>query len=191
MVGNGHAANYIKYLRWSTVRHRLLVELGRETDNSWTFGNLNETKSYDHVTEDLIKSILLGLSNRQITVQDKYIYENYEEAPKQAFVYSFELLKFDPPYVSLNLVCEGGLRIVNLIHKFSKLIDCPVALLDADRYQVEDLKKEDCLTKSDIYWPYIIESRNKYHNHIFQLLRKHMDKEELKRPTYSRYLLYA
>ena len=116
---------------------------------------------------------------------------NYKEAPRDYFINSISLLDFKPPYLSFNLECAGNLRVLNLVFKLSELLECPICIIDADRYAIENYTREHCLTKSDIYWNFIIEKRSKYYLHLLELLKSHIDKEEVYRPTYSRHLLYA
>ena len=86
--------------------------------------------------------------------------------------------------------CSGGLRVLNLVLKISELLDCPISLLDADRYDVEGYTREHCLTKTDIYWEYILESRSRHYMKLFGLLKEHQFREQLIGPTHRRYLLY-
>lgn len=148
-------------------------------------------KNSGHITEDQLKEVCASLNNQKVEFYDRFWGEKFREAPRLAFINSLTVQAYQPPYVSLDLSCSGGLRMVNLAYKLSELLDCPISLLEADQYEVEGYTREDCLTKTDIYLPYILKSRNKHHENLLNLLKEHQHREELFGPTHKRYLLYA
>ena len=151
-----------------------------------------EQKSYDHLTESRLASAWSSLNNQKIELYDRYFHrENFWEAPRETFVNSIRIQQYRPPYVSLDLSCSGGLLVVNLVGKLGELVDCPISLLDADRYELEGYTRQDCLTSTDIYEKYILESRRKHQENLLNLLKEQTHQEVLFKPTYRRYLLYT
>lgn len=194
-VGSGHKAFYLKYVKYCTVKHRIIIELGKSTETGWFLGVPVESKeNYDHVTEPKLRSVCDRLNESEVELVDvlyKRVYSNYNEVPRPSYINSIKVIAFKPPYVCLDLTCEARLHVVNLIFKLSQLLDCPMQLIDDDRYELQGFKREHCLHKSDIYPDYIMAARAKYDHKIFRLLSEHKHKEALFPETHTRYLLYV
>lgn len=150
-----------------------------------------EQKNCEHITVSQLESVCASLNKQKVELYDLSNHRNnFKEVPRLSLVNSVVVQEFRPPYVRLDLSCSGGLRVVNFVLKLSELLDCPLSLLDADRYEVEGYTREHCLAKTDIYWEYILESRSKHYQNLLGLLKEHQFREQLIKPTHRRYLLY-
>ncbi len=135
----GRATRIAEYLLGSRKTYRAVVELGVTTDSYDLDGEVTGRKDFTGIT---LRSVTQALERFKGEVWQtppmfsalrhggKHLYdfarrgEEVERQPRPRQVYRLELVGFEPPFLSLELECQGGFYVRSLAHDLGQELGC-------------------------------------------------------------------
>lgn len=135
----GAATKISAFLLDADKRYRVTVKLGETTTTADAEGEIMETCSYDHVTEQLVMETLPRFTGEiqqippmysALKHQGKRLYELAREGkevvrePREITIYSLELVSFDLPELVLEVHCTKGTYVRTLAEDIGAALQC-------------------------------------------------------------------
>ncbi|MBN2275652.1 MAG: tRNA pseudouridine(55) synthase TruB [Bacteroidales bacterium] len=117
--------------------------------------------SFEHITEEMVNSVLKEYLGETIQVPPvysaKYINgiraydyarkgKNVKLSGKKIIINTLEMLRFDPPYISLRIVCSKGTYIRALARDIGKSLHSGAYMTSLERKKIGDYDIENAMT---------------------------------------------
>lgn len=149
VVGIGRGTKMLTSMLSGSKRYIATGELGKATDTLDSTGKVTEEKPYDKITQEDIEGILQKFTGNIMQVPPLYSAlkkdgqrlstlmkrgETVEARPaRPVTVHSISLLKFQPPFFTLDVECGGGFYIRSLVSDIGKELSSCATVLELTR----------------------------------------------------------
>jgi len=174
----GQGTRIIEFLVDTTKSYQAEIELGIATDTYDSGGRITQTNDATGITRDLLDSTLSSFSGliqqvppqySAIKYQGKPLYElaragiTIEPESRPVTIYSLEIKDWQPPVVTIEVVCSKGTYIRSLAHDLGQVLGCGANLKNLVRLRcgifdigdaVSPAQLEDAFRRS--YWQQFI-----------------------------------
>jgi tRNA pseudouridine55 synthase len=161
----GQATRVIEFLFDETKTYRAKVELGKSTDTWDSTGKVLKTSSIDGIDRSGIESALVAFRGRINQIPPMFsalkhhgrpLYKlareglEIERKSRPVQVYSLDILDWQPPVVTLDIVCGKGTYIRSLAHDLGEALGCGGNMQSLIRLRVGPFALEQALTLSQL-----------------------------------------
>lgn len=163
----GEATKFSQYLLESDKRYQTTARLGIRTDSSDADGEVvAEAEIGDHVTEELIKSLLVEHFTGQIEQvpsmfsalkhNGQPLYKlarkgiKVEVKPRQVTIFHIELLAFRGNEIDLDIKCSKGTYIRSIVEDLGLLLGCGAHVAKLHRSEAGPFKSAQMMLFSDL-----------------------------------------
>lgn len=149
VVGIGRGTKMLTSMLSGSKRYITIGELGKATDTLDSTGKVTEEKPYDKITREDIEGILQKFTGNIMQVPPLYSAlkkdgqrlstlmkkgKVVEARPaRPVTVHSISLLKFQPPFFTLDVECGGGFYIRSLVSDIGKELSSCASVLELTR----------------------------------------------------------
>src|SRR6266487_856153 len=99
-----------------------------------------------------------------------------EKAPRNFSCHNITLTKFEPPYFSAKIHCDGNFSPRSFVNKLAMNFNTCAHVVDLQREQLGLLKISDGLLKHQLYWNQIKEAIEKHSDITIEYLKQFEDK---------------
>jgi tRNA pseudouridine55 synthase len=157
----GQATRVIEFLFDETKTYRAEVELGISTDTYDSTGKVTRTGDASGITREMIESALTGFRGTISQTPPMYSAVKYHGRPlyklarsgveverksRPARIDSLEIVAWQPPVVTLDVVCGKGTYIRSLAHDLGEALGCGANMKSLVRLRVGPFRIEEALT---------------------------------------------
>jgi tRNA pseudouridine55 synthase len=157
----GQATRIIEYLFNETKNYRSEVELGVTTDTYDSTGKVLKTCDPSGITREMVESALTGFRGQIQQVPPMYsalkhngkpLYElarsgiEVERKSRPARIDSLEITAWQPPVVTLDIVCGKGTYIRSIANDLGEALGCGAVMKSLVRLRVGPFTIEEALT---------------------------------------------
>lgn len=161
IICTGRATRQITMLQEGTKEYIAELTLGATTPSFDLETEIDARYPYDHVTEALIADTLPRFTGKvmqvppvfsAVKVDGKRAYSyarkgrEVELKPKPLEITELELLSYEPPKLTLRVVCSKGTYIRALARDIGEALGSGAHLSALRRTRVGDMRAEDCLS---------------------------------------------
>lgn len=160
-VALGQANRIIEYLQSDSKVYRAQIELGQTTDTYDAAGQTVGRADPSLVTLDKLRETLDTFKGPIWQVPPSYSAIHYQGrrlheltragiqvpiAPRQVNIYRLELLKWDSPFLELEVECSKGTYIRSLAHDIGQALGCGAYLKGLSREKYGPFSTEDSVS---------------------------------------------
>jgi tRNA pseudouridine55 synthase len=157
----GQATRIIEYLFNETKTYRAQVVLGISTDSFDSAGQVTRTADASGINREMVSSALERFRGTILQKPPMYsalkfhgqpLYKlarsgiEVDLPPRPAVIHSLEITDWQPPVVTLEVVCGKGTYIRSLAHDLGESLGCGASLQSLVRLQVGPFSLQDALT---------------------------------------------
>jgi tRNA pseudouridine55 synthase len=157
----GQATRVIEYLFDEKKTYRAQIELGIVTDTYDSTGKIIRTGDTSGITREMVESALAGFRGTILQVPPMYSAIKYhgkplytlarsgieiERKPRKAQIYSLDIIDWQSPVVTLDIVCGKGTYIRSLAHELGEALGCGAHMKGLIRLRVGPFSVENALT---------------------------------------------
>jgi tRNA pseudouridine55 synthase len=157
----GQATRVIEYLFNETKIYRTQVVFGITTDTYDLTGKVTHTADASGISREMVASALCHFRGQILQTPPMYSALKYHgqplyklarsgiEVPRQsrpAKIHSLEILDWQPPVVTLRVVCGKGTYIRSLAHDLGESLGCGASMQSLVRLKVGPFSLEEALT---------------------------------------------
>jgi tRNA pseudouridine55 synthase len=161
----GQATRVIEYLFDETKTYRSEVELGIATDTYDVTGRVVRTGDTSNIQLETIEEALAAFRGTILQTPPMYSAVKYcgkplyrlarsgievERKSRPAHIYSLEIVDWQPPVVTLEIVCGKGTYIRSLAHDLGERLGCGAQMKSLVRTKVGPFSIEDALALSEV-----------------------------------------
>lgn len=163
IVCTGKATKRIEELQSGTKEYEAELCLGAVTPSFDMEHPVSETFPTEHITKELVESVLKGFEGEQsqvpplfsaVKVDGRRAYkyarggEDVEIKPKTITIEKIELLDYSMPYIKIRVACSKGTYIRALARDIGKALESGAYLTGLRRTRVGDISIDKCMTFS-------------------------------------------
>jgi tRNA pseudouridine55 synthase len=160
-VALGQATRVIEYLFDATKTYRAEIELGKTSATYDSTGIITHTADTSHISREAVETALAGFRGAimqtppmfsAVKHQGKPLYKlaraglEVQRKSRPAQIYSLELTNWQPPVITLDIVCGKGTYIRSIAHDMGQVLGCGAIMRNLIRLKVGPFKIEDALT---------------------------------------------
>ncbi|XP_051002812.1 pseudouridylate synthase TRUB1 [Acomys russatus] len=165
VVGIGRGTKMLTSMLSGSKRYIAIGELGKATDTLDSTGKITEEKPYDKITQEDIEGILQKFTGNIMQVPPLYsalkkdgqrlstlMKRGGAVEPRPArlvTVHSVSLLKFQPPFFTLDVECGGGFYIRSLVNDIGKELSSCASVLELTRTKQGPFTLEEHALRED------------------------------------------
>lgn len=161
----GQATRVIEFLFDETKTYRAEVELGKSTDTYDSTGQITRTADPSRINRDIIESALTSFRGPINQIPPMYsalkhkgkpLYKlaregiEIERKSRLAQVYELNIVNWQPPVVTLNIVCGKGTYIRCIAHDLGEALGCGANMKSLIRLRVGPFCIEDSVTLENL-----------------------------------------
>ncbi|MBD5311458.1 MAG: tRNA pseudouridine(55) synthase TruB [Muribaculaceae bacterium] len=161
IICTGRATRSIESLQNDDKEYVARVRLGATTPSFDLETKIDCERPWEHITPADVEHVLPSFRGRimqvppvfsAVKVDGKRAYSlarkgrEVELKPKALEISELELMAFEPPYVTLRIVCSKGTYIRALARDLGEALGCGAHLVELRRTRVGNIKVADCLT---------------------------------------------
>jgi tRNA pseudouridine55 synthase len=161
----GQATRVTEYLFGATKTYRAEVEFGKTTDTYDSTGKIIRTGDASGLNREMIEAALVNFRGiiqqtppmySAVKHQGKPLYKlarsgiEVERKSRQAHIYSLDILNWQPPVVTLDIVCGKGTYIRSLAYDLGETLGCGANMKSLARLKVGPFTIEDAVTFQQI-----------------------------------------
>ncbi len=175
----GKATRLVEYLADLRKAYRATVHLGVETDTWDAEGSVVAREDASYVTLEQIESVLGRFRGEIQQIPPMYsalkqegrpLYRlarqgiTVEREPRPVHVYRLDVVEWDPPRLSLDLVCSKGTYVRSLAHDLGQALESGAHLAELSRravghFTLENAVPLDALIHASSVQPYLLSAR--------------------------------
>jgi len=145
--------------------YRSTMQLGLKTRSADIQGETLEEKSFDTVTEEHVKEVLLDFTGdieqlppmvSAVKHKGKRLYElarqgvTVERQPRQVTIHRLELLSFNKPFVEFHMECSKGTYVRQLADDVGDVLGCGACISQIERTKVGKFTLEESVSLEDL-----------------------------------------
>jgi tRNA pseudouridine55 synthase len=157
----GQATRVMEYLFDATKTYRAEVELGQTTDTYDSTGVIMHTANASHISREIVETALTQFRGSILQTPPMYSAVKHHGKPlyklaragievkrksRPAQIYSLEITGWEPPLITLDVVCGKGTYIRSIAHDLGQVLGCGASMRNLVRLQVGPFKIEEALT---------------------------------------------
>jgi tRNA pseudouridine55 synthase len=157
----GKATKMSKYLLGADKYYRFTAKLGEKTTTADSEGEVLETRSTEHVTQELIESILAKFRGEISQIPSMYSALKYkgqplyklarqgitiERKPRQVVIHELKLLAWSKTQLSLDVRCSKGTYVRNLAEDIGEALGCGAHVIALRRLAVGNFTAAQMVT---------------------------------------------
>ncbi len=157
----GQATRVIEFLFEETKTYRAQVLLGVTTDSYDSSGKINREDSVQEISLERVTSALAQFQGTILQTPPMYSALKYRGQPlyklarsgievarpaRKVVIYSLKIVDWQPPVVTLEVVCGKGTYIRSLAHDLGQSLGCGASLQNLVRLRVGPFSIEEALT---------------------------------------------
>jgi tRNA pseudouridine55 synthase len=157
----GQATRVIEYLFNETKTYRTQVVFGVTTDTYDTTGKVTRTADASGISREMVASVLDRFRGRIQQVPPMYSALKYRGQPlyklarsgievsrpsRPVVIHSLEIIDWQPPVVTLDVVCGKGTYIRSLAHDLGESLGCGASMQSLERLRVGPFVLEESQT---------------------------------------------
>ncbi|MBO5974489.1 MAG: tRNA pseudouridine(55) synthase TruB [Paludibacteraceae bacterium] len=161
IVCTGKATKQIESFQYQTKEYNATLRLGATTPSFDLEHEIDAYFPYEHITREMIEKVLpnfLGeimqipptFSAVKINGKRAYKYarqgEDVEIAPKKLVIDEIEIIKFEPPFLDLRIVCSKGTYIRALARDIGIALESGAHLTKLERTRIGDVTLDQCMS---------------------------------------------
>lgn len=161
IICTGKATKRIDELQAGSKEYEATLCLGAVTPSFDMEHPVSETFPTEHITKELVDSVLKGFEGEQqqvpplfsaVKVDGRRAYkyartgEDVEIKPKTITIEKIELLYYSMPYIKIRVVCSKGTYIRALARDIGKALDSGAYLTELRRTAVGNITLDKCIT---------------------------------------------
>jgi tRNA pseudouridine55 synthase len=161
----GQATRIIEYLFHETKTYRAQVELGVTTDTYDSTGKVLCLADATGISREMVEAGLVKFRGAIQQIPPMYSAVKHKGKPlyklarsgieverrsRLAHIYSLEISGWEPPVVTLDIVCGKGTYIRSLAHDLGEALGCGANMKDLVRLKVGPFAIEEALTLSQL-----------------------------------------
>ncbi len=161
----GQATRLMEYVVDGTKLYRMVVRLGATTQTYDSEGEPEPVREPDYVTEDMVLQAcnpFIGEIDQKppmfsaVKVDGQRLYKlaraglEVEREARQVRINSIRLVRFDLPFITLDVECGRGVYMRSLAHDLGLALGCGGYVTDLERQLCAGFQSEDGVTPQDL-----------------------------------------
>jgi tRNA pseudouridine55 synthase len=164
----GKASRIIEYLFDETKTYRTRIELGVTTDSYDSTGTVLTRADSSTITLAKLESVLASFRGTIMQTPPMYSAVKHKGTPlyklarmgieverksRTAQIFKLDVIDWQPPFFSFEVVCGKGTYIRSLAHDIGKDLGCGAVMIDLARLSVGPFQLEEAVTLEQIMDP--------------------------------------
>jgi tRNA pseudouridine55 synthase len=160
-ICSGKATRVIEYLFNETKTYRAEVELGITTDSYDSTGKIINTRDPSGITRERVETVLTSFRGTILQTPPMYSAIKHRGTPlyklarsgievernsRPVHIYKLEIVDWQPPCFSLEVVCGKGTYIRSLAQDIGEALGCGAVMKNLERTRVGPFNLEDSIT---------------------------------------------
>ncbi len=165
-IAFGKATKLIEYVQGGTKVYKTTFLLGTVTDTDDIEGNILFQNPPPKIPLDKIKEALCEFVGEiyqtppkvsAVRIQGKRAYELFRKGeevnitPRKVKIYSIEVIRFNPPYISLLIKCSRGTYIRSIARDLGEKLGCGATVYTLCRVESGVFRLENSIKLEEIY----------------------------------------
>jgi tRNA pseudouridine55 synthase len=161
----GQATRVIEYLFNTTKTYRAEVEFGITTDTYDATGKVIRVADAAGISREMVEAVLVKFRGAIQQIPPMYSAVKHKGKPlyklarsgieverrsRPAYIYSLEISGWEPPVVTLDIVCSKGTYVRSLAYDMGEALGCGANMKDLVRQKVGPFTIEEALTLSQL-----------------------------------------
>jgi len=161
----GQATRVVEYLMDSAKKYRAGIELGITTDTYDAAGTVEKRSDISGITRAQLEEVLNSFRGKILQTPPMYsalkhrgkpLYElarngiTIERPQRRVEIHCIEVMEWQPPVVTVDVVCSRGTYIRSLAHDIGQALGCGAIVRDLIRLKYGTFEIEDAVSMTEL-----------------------------------------
>lgn len=161
----GKATKVVEYLMDSAKKYRADIELGITTDTYDAAGTVDKRADISVITREQLEEVLNNFRGKILQTPPMYSALKYHGKPlyelaragitvkrqqREVEIYSLEVMEWQPPLVTIEVVCSRGTYIRSLAHDIGQALGCGAIVRNLVRLKCGTFEINDAVSLDEL-----------------------------------------